>query len=132
MAMSVHEPSSSNGANQGSTSTIRQSIQEILDKASSKGDVRRVYGEPIERNGRTIIPVADIGFGFGFGSGSGGEGTQQGEGGGGGGKVSGKPVGYIEIAENGSEFKPIYDATKLGTLVILGMTFLLWRVTRKR
>lgn len=86
----------------------QQSIGGILDNARAKGDVRRVYGEPVVRNGRTIMPVADIGSAFGFGSGASGEPGKEGEGGGGGGKVTGKPIGYLEITDDGSSFKPVY------------------------
>ena len=130
--MTAHEPGNQTRNGQGTGTPIRQSIKEILDGALAKGDVRRVYGEPVERNGRTIIPVAHIGSGFGFGAGSGGEPGKEGEGGGGGGKVNGKPIGYIEITNDGSHFKPVYDITKLGRMAILATAILVWLLARKR
>ena len=80
----------------------QQSIRGILDSAFAKGDVRRVYGEPVVHNGKTVIPIASVGSAFGFGSGSSGEAGKEGEGGGGGGKVSGHPIGYLEISDEGN------------------------------
>jgi uncharacterized spore protein YtfJ len=110
----------------------QQSIRGILDRAFQKGDVRRVYGEPVVRNGRTIVPVADVGMGFGFGSGSGGDPGKEGEGGGGGGKVTGKPIGYLEVTDDNSTFKPVYDATKIATWGIAATAFVLWMWIRRR
>jgi uncharacterized spore protein YtfJ len=110
----------------------QQSIRGILDSAFAKGDVRRVYGEPVVRNGRTIVPVADVGSAFGFGSGSGGDPGKEGEGGGGGGKVTGKPIGYLEITDDGTCFKPVYDATKIATWGIAASAFILWMMIRRR
>jgi uncharacterized spore protein YtfJ len=110
----------------------RQSIRDILENALNKGDIRRVYGEPVERDGVTVVPIADIGSAFGFGAGSGGEPGKEGEGGGGGGKVNSKALGYLEITEGGTRFRPVYDATKIATWGIVAATFLLWIIVRKR
>jgi uncharacterized spore protein YtfJ len=67
-----------------------------------------VYGTPVERDGITIIPVARARYGFG---GGGGGGTQEqgttGSGAGAGAGVSLTPVGYIELREGRSRFRPI-------------------------
>ena len=110
----------------------QQSIRGILDSAFAKGDVRRVYGEPVVHNGKTVIPIASVGSAFGFGSGSSGEAGKEGEGGGGGGKVSGHPIGYLEISDEGTVFKPVYDATKLATWGIVATAFVLWMAIRRR
>lgn len=60
-----------------------------------------VYGEAIERDGVTVIPVARTMWGFGGGSGPG----DDGQGGGGGGMTI--PVGYIRIADGRASFRPI-------------------------
>jgi uncharacterized spore protein YtfJ len=102
-----------------------------MEHALSRGDARRIYGEPVIRNGRTIVPIASVGSAFGFGSGSGGAPEAEGEGGGGGGKISGRPVGYLEITDEGSCFKPVYDVTRLGIWGIASTAFLLWMLIRK-
>jgi uncharacterized spore protein YtfJ len=74
--------------------------------------VETVYGDPVERDGRTVVPVARVAYralgGFGWGSGSGaadaGEGESSGGGGGGRGGAEVTPVGALEIGDDGTEF----------------------------
>jgi uncharacterized spore protein YtfJ len=130
--MTAREPDDTRTSEQTPGTRTQQSIRGILESAFGKGDVRRVYGEPVVRNGRTIVPVADIGSAFGFGSGSGGEAGKEGEGGGGGCRVTGKPIGYLEITDDGSCFKPVYDVTKIATWGIAAAAFVLWMMIRRR
>jgi uncharacterized spore protein YtfJ len=67
--------------------------------------VRTVYGDPVESQGVTVIPVAQTYFGFGAG---GGGGKAGGSGGGGGGVV--RPIGFIEITAKGARWVPITRA----------------------
>jgi uncharacterized spore protein YtfJ len=54
-------------------------VEEVIKEARDAMTVRRVYGEPYDRDGSTIIPAAAVRGGAGGGS---GEGTgPQGEGG---------------------------------------------------
>ena len=46
-------------------------VDEILSQARDAMTVRRVFGEPIERDGLTIIPVANVMGGGGGGTGEG-------------------------------------------------------------
>lgn len=46
-------------------------IRDVLDDARESMSVRRVFGDPIERDGLTIIPVANVMGGGGGGSGEG-------------------------------------------------------------
>lgn len=69
-----------------------------------------IFGEPVERDGVTVIPVARARWGFGGGGGSGQDEHGPGGGGGGGGGVSLTPAGYIEIAHGQSRYRPIRDA----------------------
>jgi hypothetical protein len=76
-----------------------------IDELSENASVRRVFGDPIEVEGRTVIPVARIGYGFGGGFGSGPDtGEESGEGGGGGGGAGATPVGVLEVTETGTGF----------------------------
>ena len=45
--------------------------QQILDQANDAITVRRVFGEPIERDGVTVVPVAVVFGGGGGGTGQG-------------------------------------------------------------
>ena len=68
-----------------------------------------VFGEPVEGQGATVIPVARAKWGFG--GGSGGRGGEQGAGGGGGTSVS--PVGYIELRAGGARFRRIHNRSRI-------------------
>ena len=70
-----------------------------------------VYGEPVEREGITVVPVAKVRYGFGGGSGRRGteeaDAAQTGTGGGAG--VQAFPLGYIEVRDGRSRFRRIRD-----------------------
>ncbi|HWU47369.1 MAG TPA: hypothetical protein VN133_11485 [Humibacter sp.] len=75
---------------------------QLADSVTSTG-VRTVYGDPVELDGVTLIPVALAQFGFGAG-----EGPSEGEfsgGGGGGGGVS-VPIGAYVRDHSGLRFEP--------------------------
>ena len=81
--------------------------------------VRRIYGDPVERDGVTVVPAAAV-----FG-GSGGGGDEAGNGGGGFG-VLGRPVGAWVIRDGEVEWKPVVDVNRLallGFLLGLALTF---------
>lgn len=79
-------------------------LERVLERISQAG-TRVVFGEPVERDGRTVITVARARYGFG-----GGSGTREGEGGdGAGGGVMADPVGYIELGPAGAEFRQVGD-----------------------
>jgi uncharacterized spore protein YtfJ len=92
-------------------------LERLAERLGGKASVTAVYGEPVERGGVTVIPVARVRWGFGGGSGSGGSqagpGGGQGSGVGGGGGVTASPVGYIEIANGRTEFRRIHDPVHL-------------------
>jgi uncharacterized spore protein YtfJ len=94
-------------------------VQALADRVGAAATAGAVFGQPVEREGVTVIPVARAIWGFG--GGSGGEPTQQGSGGGGGGLVT--PVGCIEVRESGAEFKPIRDPRLLAAGVGLAVGF---------
>jgi len=78
----------------------------IADRLGASSSVAAVYGEPIERDGTTIIPVARVAWGIGGGTGSGAaaDGGGSSEGGGG---TTASPVGFIEMRDGHAEFRPI-------------------------
>jgi len=83
----------------------------FAEKLGAATSVRTVFGDPIERGGITIIPVAKVGLGLGLGMGRGqkGEGGPKSEGSGGGGGGGARPYGYIQIVDGEASFKPIRD-----------------------
>ena len=102
-------------------------VERMAERVGGKASVRSVFGDPIERDGFTIIPVARVRWGFGGGGGtapvavgpgreggspfseaaapSTGPGPSMGTGGGGG--VTADPVGYLEIGPDGATFVSI-------------------------
>jgi uncharacterized spore protein YtfJ len=92
-------------------------LERIGDTVGQKAQASTIFGEPVEREGVTVIPVARARFGFGGGGGSGSREGDEGSGGGGGGGVAVGPVGYIELHEGRAEFKRILTATDLLALV---------------
>ncbi len=84
-------------------------VREILSQAGETITVKRVYGEPYERNGLTIIPAASI-----RGGGGGGEGeNEQGKGSGGGFGVVASPAGAYVIKGEEVSWRPALDWTKI-------------------
>jgi uncharacterized spore protein YtfJ len=68
--------------------------------------VRSSYGEPVEVDGTTIMPVACTSYGFGAGEGGGGLEDAQGEGSGGGGGGMSVPVGAYVSRDGYTRFEP--------------------------
>jgi uncharacterized spore protein YtfJ len=99
-----------------------QMVNELLDRigqtVGQRAQAGTIFGEAVEREGVTVIPVAKARFGFGGGGGSGTRGgDDQGSGGGGGGGVVVSPIGYIEVRDGGSRFKRISTPMDLLALV---------------
>jgi len=93
-------------------------VDEMLQGARDTLTVSRVYGEPIERNGVTLIPAAEV-------LGGGGGGSDEANNGGGGFGVRARPVGVWIIRGDEVAWEPAFDATKValrGMLVaIIGL-----------
>ncbi len=98
----------------------RQSIERsefvsgLADRVGAAASVKAVFGEPVERDGVTVIPVAKVSWGFG--GGGGGEGEEEGHGGGGG--ASAAPQGFIEIEGGRATYRPIRNPLRTGVLVL--------------
>jgi uncharacterized spore protein YtfJ len=95
----------------------KEAVMEVNDVISQARDtltVKRVFGEPYERNGVTVIPAARVQGGAGGGGGEGPEG--QGKGSGSGFGLSARPVGAFLIRGDEVMWRPAVDLNK----VILG------------
>ncbi len=90
-------------------STILDSIGGTRDALS----VHRVFGDPHEIDGVTIIPVARISGGAGGGSGEGAGKDETGSGFGTGFAVQAQPVGVYMVRNGEVDWKPIIDITRL-------------------
>jgi uncharacterized spore protein YtfJ len=101
-------------------------VQRIGRAVGDNARASAIFGEAVERDGITVIPVARSRFGFGGGAGTGPrEDDSSGGGGGGGGAVT--PVGYIELHDGTARFRrivtptdllPVVGAALLGVLVL--------------
>ena len=89
--------------------------EDILNRVRDVASVRQVFGEPIERDGTLVVPVARIRGGGGGGSGtdgaSGAPTTRQGWGGGFG--IDARPLGVYVIREGMVSWQPAVDVTRI-------------------
>jgi uncharacterized spore protein YtfJ len=101
-------------AQKAASGSIDGFVERMAERVGAKASVRAVFGDPIERDGITVIPVARVRWGFGGGAGRGpiaqdvtfDEGSS-GFGTGGGGGATADPIGYVEIGPDGATFRPI-------------------------
>lgn len=85
--------------------------------------VKRVFGDPVERDGVTVIPAAAVRGG----AGGGGEGGGNGGGGGGFGIVA-RPIGAYVIRDGDVSWRPAIDVNRVLVLVAA----LVYLVARRR
>jgi uncharacterized spore protein YtfJ len=86
-------------------------VKETISSAEQAMTVKRVFGEPYEKNGLTVIPAARIGGGAGGGGGEGPEGQGRGEGSGFG--ISAKPAGAFVIKGDKVRWQPSIDVNRI-------------------
>jgi uncharacterized spore protein YtfJ len=107
-------------------------VQTLLAQANDSLHVKRVFGEPIERDGVLVIPAAMVagggGGGLGTGTGFGPDGEQQGEGTGTGGGwgVQARPVGAFVVRDGVVTWVPAIDWARIafiGGLVVIAALF---------
>lgn len=98
----------------------------LADKVGNRAGVQAIFGEPVERDGVTVIPVGRLRWGFGGGGGTGGPpGGEPGEGAGGGGGATVSPVGYIEISGGTATFRRVALSASPGALLAAAIAILL-------
>jgi uncharacterized spore protein YtfJ len=92
-------------------------VTKTLDAIRDVLTVKRVFGEPYEVDGATIIPVATVrgGGGGGGGEGTGEDGDDRGSGAGGGlgFGTNVRPVGVYIVKDGGVTWQPSVDVTRL-------------------
>lgn len=99
-------------------------VERIAHRLGLHASASAVFGDPVDRDGITIIPVAKVKWGFGGGSGrgieEGSETGEIGEGSGAGGGVAASPLGYIEIQDGQATFHRIKDPAAIVPLILAG------------
>ena len=123
---------------------VTEPYTSMLESLRENATVRTVYGDPVERDGITTVPVARVAYGFGGGYGSA---TESGsdeenravtessaeesgsEGGGFGGGLMVSPLGVVEIDPEGTNFVRFDERRRLAGVLLLGavLGFLLGR-----
>ena len=101
-------------------------VDEMLTGARDVMNVKRVYGDPIERDGILVIPAAKVS------GGAGGGGDAENNAGGGFG-ISAKPVGAYVIKGDTVEWQPALDINRivLGGQIVAIFFFLFLRTLVK-
>lgn len=103
-------------------------VTEIVDTAREAITVKRVFAEPYEKDGLTVIAAARVSGGAGGGTGTDANG-QQGEGGGFG--ASARPVGAYVINQGGVAWRPAVDVNRLAAVLGLVAVVVLLRRPRR-
>ena len=101
-------------------------LSKLVDALGGTATAKAVFGEPVEKDGVTVVPVARVRYGVGGGGGRGpgrkkkgdaGDGEQVGYGHGGG--VQAAPVGYIELSDGKASYRRIADPVRPMAVAVL-------------
>ena len=95
---------------------VEQLLRNTVEELDRLLNAKNVLGDPIEKDGSTVIPIVSYGFGFGAG---GTEGAKTGNGGGTGGGGGIKPIGAIILDGKGARVEAIKGAMS-GLTEVLG------------
>ncbi len=105
-------------------------IEQLLSQATNTVTVKRVYGEPIEKDGALVIPVAKL-----IGGSGGGTGTREGESGTGGGMgFRASPVGVYVWQDGVLRWQPALDVNRIilgGQIVAVAILLIVRSLVRR-
>lgn len=105
-------------------------IDQLLDRAKDLLTIRRAFGEPIDREGVTVVPVALVAGGGGGGSGQ----SEDGESGSGGGfGMAARPLGVLVIRDGQVRFQPLVHpegVLKAAAVFLMALSVFVRRVRR--
>lgn len=102
-------------------------LDELVNSTRDTLTVKRVFGEPFERDGLAVIPAASVRGGAGGGSGHDEKG-QEGEGGGFG--MTGSPAGAYVVQGGKVKWLPAVDPNRL--FVMVGLAVIAYLLMRPR
>ncbi len=84
--------------------SVEETVKSLMEGFKTAADIKMVYGEPLTVFGKTLIPIAKVGYGLGAGEGKDKEGAGGSGAGGGGGT---EPVGFLLVSEDEVRFIPL-------------------------
>jgi len=112
------------------------------ERLQRAANVKSVFGDPIEAQGRTLVPVARVCYGFGGGRSDSEPHDEGGEdspssgggaiGGGAGGGAMARPLGVLEVSAEGTRFIATPGNGKLYGGIAAGVLLGLWFGRRRR
>lgn len=107
-------------------------VEELMAQTRDAITVKRVFGDPYERDGMTIIPAASVRGGLGAGGGHDAENQTEGSGGGIGLKVD--PTGVFVVKDGDVSWRPALDLNRviLGGQMVAVVALLTFRSVMKR
>jgi len=129
--MSTDIEQETQGGQFGRVGNLRERLANWI---SGRAGVKMIFGEPVEKDGITVIPVTRARWGFSGGSSSGGNTSEnhKGEGMGGVGGVKVSPAGYVEVRNGRARFHPIYDPAMVTQIIVAsGIVAALLQVVRR-
>lgn len=88
-------------------------VKEILEQARDTLSVRRVFGDPIERDGVVVVPVANVRGGAGAGAGEAPATGEAPSGRGGGWGAIARPAGVYVISGGDVRWQPAVDVNRI-------------------
>jgi uncharacterized spore protein YtfJ len=91
-------------------------IEAVVDRIGGEFGTAKIFGDPVEREGVTVIPVAAVRMGFGGGTRSDPSKRHDGEGAGGGGTIT--AAGYIELKQGTSRFVPVLRPERMAVMLL--------------
>jgi len=115
------------------TSRVAERLAELVGGSAGAA---KIFGDAVERDGVTIVPVGRIRWGFGGGGGHEKGGTEPGgegsSGSGGGGGATVRPIGFIEISDGRARFRRIVDPSTVAAVLctVAALGFVLFRRRR--
>ena len=86
-------------------------VQEVIAQARDTLTVKRVFGEPYEQHGVTVIPAARVRGGAGGGGGE--DATGKGKGSGSGFGMTAHPVGAFMLRDGELRWRPAVDVNRI-------------------
>ena len=107
-------------------------VQQLLTRATDTVTVKKVYGDPIERDGALVIPVARVRGGAGGGAGT--DKDQEASGSGGGLGFTADPAGVYVVKGGDAMWKPAVDVNKIvlgGQIVAVVLALVLRSILRR-